>query len=55
MISKEKRFWSRVEIGTLDEIVDFYKEDLALFGYSVQAYFDHLELPIVVSHQAKTN
>ena len=49
MKSKEKRFWSRVEIGTLKKIIDFYKEDLLLFGYSVEDYFSQLEVAITVN------
>ena len=44
MAAKEKRFWSRVELGTLLKVLQFYKEDLMLFGYSAADYFEELGL-----------
>ena len=53
MRAKEKRFWSRVELGTILEILELYKEDLMLFGYSATDYFRELGL-VGLLHLADT-
>ena len=44
MQDKEREFWSRVELGTVAKVKEFYREDLLLFGYSVEEYFRRLGL-----------
>lgn len=48
-IEREKRFWERVDVGTIRRIIRFYDLDFRMFGYSEEDYFSTLHLMPYIS------